>query len=172
MRILMFFLTGFSLLTSCYVRPENETKSNDSIIRDKLVLTTDDIWERIDKKGEWFKGDSKIFLTTDSISADFVDFYNKFISDSIFQREHIHFPFLAAIGECDTTIQLNESNWENYICDFRKDFYNPLDSNVIYQNESKFYYQNYQMEIGLLFRIGFEKQDGKWILTLYDVNAC
>ena len=172
MRILMFSLIGFILLTSCNIAPKNESKLNDSIIQEKLVVLIDNIWERIDKKGEWFKGDSKLLLTTDSISADFADFYNEFISDSIYQREHIQFPVLAAIGDCDTTIQLNESNWKNYNYDFRKDFYNPQDSNVIYQNESKFYYLNYRKEIGLLFRIGFEKRDGKWILTLYDVNAC
>jgi len=172
MRILIFFLTGLTLLTSCNIRSKNKVDSNDLSNNDKQAVVTDNIWERVDKKGEWFKIDSKIFMTTDSISADFTDFYDKFISDSIFQLEHIRFPVLAVIGECDTTIQLNKSNWENYSFDFRKDFYNPLDSNVIYENETQFYYQNYRKEIGLLFRIGFEKQDGKWILTLYDVNAC
>lgn len=172
MRTSMYFIIGFILLTSCNIRPKNESKLNDSIIKDKQAVIKDDIWERIEKKGEWFKGDSKLLLTIDSLSTDFVDFYSKFISDSIYQREHIHFPVLAAIGECDTTIKLNESNWETYKYDFRKDFYNPLDSNIIYQNDSRFYYQNYRKEIGLLFRIGFEKRDGKWILTLFEVNAC
>ena len=172
MRIILFSLIGLILLTSCNVRSKNEAKLYAFLIKKKQTVIIDDIWERMDKKGEWFKSDSKFLLTTDSISADFSDFYNRFISDSIYQRNHIQFPVLAAIGECDTTIQLNDSNWENYNYDFRKDFYNPMDSNVIYQNESKFYYQNYRKEIGLLFRIGFEKRDGKWILTLFEVNAC
>jgi len=106
------------------------------------------------------------------LSVEFIEFYEKFISDSIFQKEHINFPILAVISECDSTIDLTNKNWKNYTWDFRKDFYNPNDSNLIYLNKDRFYFESTRKEVGLLFQIGFEKVNENWFLTFYIVNTC
>lgn len=159
-----------SILLSC--NEKNVKKETIEIAIEQQKYDIKNIWDKIDKKGKWFIKDSKIYYSIDSLSQDFIEFYEYFISNREFQKEHIKFPILAVIGECDTTILLNESNWENYDYDFRKDFHKELDSNIIYQSETKFCFKNYRKEIGLIFQIGFEKIDNKWYLTLYEVNAC
>lgn len=132
----------------------------------------EDIWTKIDKKKDWFLEGTQTFKTIDSIPIDFNDFYSKFISDSIFQKEHIEFSILGAIGECDSTIILSDKNWEYLHLDFRTDFYNPLDSNTVSLNKSKILIENYRKEIGPIFQMGFEKKNGNWFLTLITIDVC
>lgn len=164
--IIIVFAT---ILSSCNDKNVKKETISEATEQKKIVK---DLWDKIENKGKWFTKDTKIYYSIDSLSPNFIGFYENFITNKAFQKEHINYPILAVIGECDTTIILNESNWENYDYDFRKDFFNVLDSNIIYQSETKFYFKNYRKEIGLLFQIGFEKNDGKWYLTLYQVNAC
>lgn len=166
----LIIVTFATILFSCNDKNAKKETTTEATEQQKEIVKN--IWDNINSKEKWFNKDSKIYYSIDSLSPDFVEFYENFISKTDFQKEHIKFPILAVIGECDTTILLNESNWENYDHDFRKDFYNELDSNIIYQSETKFNFKNYRKEIGLLFQIGFEKIDGKWYLTLYEVNAC
>jgi hypothetical protein len=55
---------------------------------------------------------------------------------------------------------------------FRKNYNNPLDGNLMYTNDNKFYFKNFRKETGELMRMGFERINGEWYLTLYLVNAC
>lgn len=158
------------LLYSCGSRgKENYKKGIDTLKQDSRSTK---IWEKIENKEIWFKLDSKLYRSIDSLPKEFIEFYEKFISDSNFQKEHINFPILAVIAECDSTIDLTNKNWENYTWDFRKDFNNPNDSNLIYLTKDRFYFENTRKEVGLLFQIGFEKINEKWFLTFYIVNTC
>lgn len=132
----------------------------------------EDIWAKIDKKKVWFLEATQTYKTIDSIPIDFMDFYSRFISDSNFQKEHIEFAILGAIGECDSIIILSQKNWEYLNSDFRTDFYNPLDSNSVSLNKSKILIENYRKEIGLIFQMGFEKKNGEWFLTLITIENC
>lgn len=169
MKNLIFSSILLCLLVSC-----NNSRTNDtsSIKSTKISDDAPNIWEEIDKKTAWFKKGSNVYSSLDSIDSAFIEFYLKFITDHRYQLEHIQFPILGAIGECDTTIVLNASNWEDYTYDFRKDFYVSEDNIVMAQSDSRFYFEKYREEIGLLFSIGFEKRNGQWYLTLYNVNVC
>ena len=158
------------LLYSCGSRSkENDKNGKDTL---KLDSQSTNVLEKIENKAIWFKLDSKLYYSIDSVPKEFIEFYEKFISDSTFQKEHINFPIIAVVTECDSTINLTNKNWQNYTWDFRKDFYNPNDSNLIYFNKDRFYFENTKKEIGLLFQIGFEKINGNWFLTFYMVNTC
>ena len=169
MHKLTFILTLFLLYSCSSQRDEN---SNNRIAAAKQDSLSVKIWETIENKENWFKTDSKIYRSIDSLPAEFVEFYEKFISDSTFQQGHINFPITAVVVECDSTIVLTRENWKKFTWDIRKDFYAPNDSNSIYLDKDRFYYENIRKEIGLLFQIGFEKINGKWWLTFYIANTC
>jgi hypothetical protein len=168
MRQLTFILLTLGIL-SCNSKNFIATKENSSN-NDKTEK--ENIWAKIDKKKVWFLEETKTYKTIDSIPIDFDDFYAKFISDSTFQKEHIESSILGAIGECDSTIILSDKNWEYLLLDFRSDFYNPLDSNTVSFNKSKILIENFRMEIGFLFQMGFEKKNGNWYLTLITIDNC
>lgn len=164
------FILIIFLLYSCGTTSKEDDKNGTDTLKPDFQST--DIWEKTESKTIWFKQDSKLYRSIDSLPEEFIEFYEKFISDSNFQKEHINFPIMAVIAECDSTITLTDRNWENYTWDFRKDFNNPNDSNLIYSNSDRFYFECNRKEIGLLFQIGFEKMNGTWFLTLYIVNTC
>ena len=168
MRQLIFILVTLSII-SCYSRNSFSSKEN---MTGKNTTEKEDIWAKIDKKKVWFLEATQTYKTIDSIPIDFMDFYSRFISDSKFQKEHIEFAILGAIGECDSTIILSQKNWEYLNSDFRTDFYNPLDSNSVSLNKSKILIENYRKEIGLIFQMGFEKKNGEWFLTLITIENC
>lgn len=167
---IVYLLTTF-LIFAC-ANGKMKSKINSDQGNENQELKLENIWEKIDLKSQEFIENSKVYSTIDSMPKDFIEFYERFISDSNFQKEHIKFPILAVIGECDSTILLDSKNWEIDKWDFRENFYDPQDSNLIYQNESKFYFKNIRKDVGKIFEIGFEKHDGIWYLTLYDVNVC
>ncbi len=168
MRQLFFILLSFGIL-SCNSRNSIAIKENGSNIGE---TEEGDIWTKIDKKKVWFLEGTRTINTIDLIPRDFNDFYSKFVSDSTFQKEHIEFSILGAIGECDSTIILSDMNWEYLHYDFRSGFYNPLDSNTVSYNTSKILIENYRKEIGLIFQMGFERKNGSWFLTLITIDNC
>jgi len=114
------------------------------------------------------------------IPKEFTEFYTLFITDSIFQLDHIAIDnFIGALGQCDTTVRYGKLNWEYEDWDFTKFFddQNNTDEidgwdNTFYFSEDRFYYQFRLKEIGWIYKAGFEKRKDKWQLTLYYVNAC
>jgi len=170
----LFLLTGSLLLVgyACSRSRHHASDQNKKEMPDQQKSTETDVWSDFDKKETWFMKDAMLLHSIDELPDDFITFYGRFISDKEYQKKHIRFPILAAVGECDTTIILGKVNWEIFSWDFRKEFYNPLDSNIIYLNKNKFYFKNIRKEIGELFRMGFEKTEGEWFMTLYLLNNC
>jgi hypothetical protein len=105
-------------------------------------------------------------------NKEFEEFYNRFILDSVFQIEHVRFPLDGSLNECDTTILWTKANWEAIHFDLRNDFYNPIDSNIVKQDNSIFQYECIREEIGLLCEMRFEKIGKEWYLIYYLENAC
>lgn len=172
--VLVFAMITSSVDAFVLEKTRSGSVNDNAFLDSSLCVSNDssDIWSRIADKQEWFMLDTKPLSTIDSIPVEFQNFYAKFISDSIFQIESIDISFLAVMAECESTVILNPSNWTFFRYDFRLDFDNRLDSNAIYYNEQKFYFQQFRKEVGLLFCIGFEKTNGFWLLTLYeDVNC-
>ncbi|NVK65165.1 MAG: hypothetical protein HWE22_11290 [Flavobacteriales bacterium] len=152
---------------------ENSTEVNDT----KEIKS---IWDTISMKVDWFIKNKSINRDLKNIPNDFLNFYNQFISDSSYQKEHIDFKNLIGVyGECETTIYINKRNWIisnwNFLDFFNVD--NNTDSidgwdNRYYFDNKKFYYQFDLKEIGTIYQVGFEKISDKWKMTLYFVNNC
>lgn len=177
-----WILIIIAIFVSC--KSENKSQTDMKTTQDSISLKENDtlsheetnrlknIWKQVDEKASWFKNGTKLYRKIDSMPEDFISFYEKFNKDSIFQKAHINNSAIAVIGECEKTIVLNQEKWVYDRWDFRTDYYNQQDSNVIYFNNEKFFFENNRQEVGILYQIGFEKFNGQWYLTLYMVNLC
>lgn len=115
-----------------------------------------------------------------NIPQDFVDFYKRFIADSIYQLKHIDFEnIVGAYSYCDTVIQITPSNW-NYSNWSLLDSFDktkktdPRDGwdNRFYFDRQSFYCQMELIEVGMISQLGFEKINGEWKLILYAQFNC
>ena len=131
-------------------------------------------WNLVFNKAEKYRTVSSKHSEHDKIPNDFLDFSKKFISDSLFQKQHIDFNnLIAVIGSCDETFVLNDENWVFDNWEFVT--YLGIDEeveNTFYFSDSVFFCQYILKEIGTYRMLGFEKKDNEWFLTLYDVNDC
>ncbi len=131
-------------------------------------------WNLVFNKTKEYRGVSKEYSDKKIIPKDFLEFSMRFISDSTFQKEHIDFDKLIAVtGSCEETYILKENNW--VFDDW--DFVNNLGideemENTFYFSDQVFYCNYLLKEIGTIRTLGFEKKDGEWCLTLYNINDC
>ena len=138
------------------------------------------IWDSIRAKADDFKQGLSAQTDLATIPKDFLTFYKSFISDSLGQKNKIASEeFIGMLGECDSTIRYNAQNWEYTSWNFLEFFPNnnhvdDIDGwrNYFYTSATTFYYEFYLKEIGMIYRVGFEKIESQWRLTLYYVNAC
>ena len=181
MKQTILILSFLALISSCSNNKPNseptieliETKQKITPLKPAEHYSIDlKIWDKVSDKQNWFLEKTKQFDHIDSIPIDFVEFYEKFISDSAYQFQHVKFPILGVIGECDTTILLNSKNWEYLNWDFRPEFNDENYSNITAYNDSLFYYRITLDEIGQLSQLGFKKLHNEWYLIFCDFNAC
>lgn len=183
-----FLLTILSfVLISCSAKTDSKaTKSNNqqhtilSQTNQNNEISIKELFSKEEKKIKWFKKGLKGYSDTALLPKSFIEFYPKFVSDSLFQKENIKFDKLIGyISECDSTIILNSDNWTYDKHDFVKFLTDgnetePIDiwNNHVYSTEDKVFFEFERKEIGMIFQIGFEKINDKWNLTFYSVNAC
>ncbi len=194
MRILK--LTFFLLLIiSCKEnkqesKPELKTESveSNSITEEELMKAKMDSVYQLYKKGEVEKYDldlafqkaenyqkvSESYSDKTKVPSDFLEFSQKFISDTNFQKTHIDFDnLIAVVGACEETYVLTEDNWVyddwNFINEIGID---KEWENTFNYSDNKFYFEYTLKEVGTLTMLGFEKINGQWNLTLYIQNDC
>ncbi|WP_370226991.1 hypothetical protein [Mesoflavibacter sp.] len=194
MRILK--LTFFLLLiVSCKEnkqesKPEFKTESveSNSITEEELMKAKMDSIYKLYKKGEVEKYDwdlafqkaenyrkvSESYSDKTKVPSDFLEFSQKFISDTNFQKTHIDFDnLIAVVGACEETYVLTKDNWVyddwNFINEIGVD---KEWKNTFNYSDNKFYFEYTLKEVGTLTMLGFEKINGKWNLTLYIQNDC
>lgn len=189
---LTFFLL---LIISCKEnkqesKPELKTESveSNSITEEELMKVKMDSIYKLYKKGEVEKYDwdlafqkaedyqkvSETYSDKTKVPNDFLEFSQKFISDTNFQKAHIDFNnLIAVVGACEETYVLTENNWVyddwNFINEIGID--NEWENTFNY-TDNKFYFEYTLKEVGTLTMLGFEKINGQWNLTLYIQNDC
>lgn len=160
--------------------PEEDTvKKTETVDQNQEETRLPNIWDSVNFKADWFMDGLKANRDLSQMPVDFAEFYKQFISDSVFQANHISYKTLIGVlGECDTTIRFNQQNWEFTNWDFTEffdgkndDYYEGWD-NTFYYSTDRFYYQFNLEEVGWIYKTGFEKIGDQWQLTLYYVNAC
>ena len=130
-------------------------------------------WDLVFNKADQYRKVSETYSDKELIPKDFLEFSQKFISDSEFQKAHIDFEKLIAVAGCEETYVLKENNWvfDNY--DFVK--YIGIDDemkNTFYLSDSIVFCEYEVIEVGIIRMLGFEKKDNQWYLTLYDISGC
>lgn len=150
-------------------------------IIDPLVIDTSgvDIFDELDEKSITFQ-DSTQVNNMAKLPTDFRAFYHKISTDSVFQKQSIDDErFIGAISECDSTIVLTKKNW---VFDPLLPIEN-LDQNRIeidgevwilkpYISYERILFV-YDIEgLGTVLSMGFERIDGKWRFTLYNLSVC
>ncbi len=180
--ILLLISSIISCTSKSKARQESKAAQQVDITTQLAVveLNHKNIWGEVDKKSNYFKSNLKPEKDLNKLPEEFMDFSNKFITDSLFQYQHIDFKYLVgAIGECDSTIILTAENWRHSNWDFIKEFsegneYEPSEKwdNDAYISNDKIYFEFVLKEIGLIYQIGFEKINGDWHETLYKIDAC
>lgn len=138
------------------------------------------IWDSVEVKANWFKHGLSPGRDLAKVPADFREFYEKFVADSAYQRASVNDArVVAVISECESIIRLNSKKWEysnwSFLDYFDKE--NNIDDidgwdNTFYSNGDTFYVEFIMKEIGMIYRFGFERIDGRWQLTLYFVEVC
>jgi hypothetical protein len=128
------------------------------------------LWNRVKK----YKEVSTAYSKKSEVPKDFLIFYRKFISDSLFQKEHINFTkLIGVIGACEKTTVLTKSNWKfddwEFIDEIRID---EKWSNTFYASNAVFFFEYLLKEVGTIRQLGFEKNNNKWYLTLYFADDC
>lgn len=189
---LTFFLL---LIISCKEnkqesKPELKTESveSNSITEEELIKVKMDSIYKLYKKGKVEKYDwdlafqkdknyqkvSESYSDKTKIPNDFLEFSQKFISDTNFQKAHIDFDnLIAVVGACEETYVLTKNNWVyddwNFINEIGID---KEWENTFNYSDNKFYFEYKLKEVGTLTKLGFEKINGQWNLTLYIQNDC
>ena len=131
-------------------------------------------WDLAFQKAENYQRVSESYSDKKIVPNDFLEFSQKFISDSNFQKTHIDFEnLIAVVGACEKTYVLKENNWvyDNW------NFINEIGIDEKWENtfnysDNRFYFEYTLKEVGTLTILGFEKINGQWNLTLYIQNDC
>ncbi|MFI2741485.1 hypothetical protein ACG2LH_01985 [Zhouia sp. PK063] len=131
-------------------------------------------WDLVFNKADVYRKISETYSDKKLIPKDFLEFSQKFISDSEFQKAHIDFEnLIAVVGACEETYVLKEDNWVvddwNFISEIGID---KEWENTFHFSDNIFFSEYKLKEVGTLRMLGFEKINGKWNLTLLFQNDC
>lgn len=131
-------------------------------------------WDLAFNKAEKYRKISEPKSNKKIIPSDFIEFSQKFISDSEFQKNHIDFEnLIAVVGTCEETYVLKEDNWVFNNWNFIKEI--GIDEewrNTFHYSDNLFFFEYELKEVGTLTMLGFEKIDSEWNLTLYFQSDC
>lgn len=107
------------------------------------------------------------------LSADFLKFYDRFQSDASFQQKHIRFPLKGVcFSSCDSTAIWDEKTWNFLQWDFRTMMEDSRYNNDLKQGENKLFFRCVLKDFGILYELGFIRDEGKWMLVYCLLNAC
>ena len=167
------FIVALIMLASCGIhdeKPQQEVHDPSEVIDNPTILDV------VREKAGWFQEGLEPHKDLAQIPADFLDFYQDYIADSIYQRAHIDFDKLVGVrSECDTNLRINKTNWVysswNFVDHFEPDDGRQWDNNF-YFSDGTFYYEFKLIEVGIIYRVGFELIDSEWKKTLDYVMVC
>ena len=101
---------------------------------------------------------------------DFEHFYNKFISDSLFQISNIKFPIKGVYADYEGEEAWTKEKWPLIKVNLTENNTNSVDSISINQSEKSFFYGNYCTDCGFSFEMSFKKIKHQWYLIYRQEN--
>jgi len=103
-------------------------------------------------------------------SKDFEAFYNKFITDTVYQLTKVRFPIKGKYSDFDGDIEWTKEKWTSIKWDFRIEMNKSDDSISIEQDTNKFFFGSYCRDCGFSFEMEFEKNQNEWFLVYRQEN--
>lgn len=101
---------------------------------------------------------------------DFEHFYNKFISDSLFQISNIKFPIQGVYADHEGEEEWTKEKWPLIKFNLTENNTESVDSIYIIQSENSFFYGNYCTDCGFSFEMSFKKIKHQWYLVYRQEN--
>ena len=131
-------------------------------------------WDLVFNKSDKYRMVSESYSDKKIIPNDFLEFSQKFISDSEFQKANIDFEnLIAVVGACEETYVLKENNWVVNDWNFIQEIGIDNEWENTFRFSDNVFFSEYKLkEVGTLTMLGFEKVNGKWKLTLLYQNDC
>lgn len=103
-------------------------------------------------------------------SAEFDQFYSKFISDSLFQLSRVSFPIDGGFADYEGEKNWHKESWLMMKWDLRSEMNNSNDSCFVEQNDSSVFWGSYCRDCGFSVEVKFQKKSGKWFLVYRQEN--
>lgn len=96
---------------------------------------------------------------------DFTSFYEKFISDTVFQLANTQFPLNGVSQNHEEVKKWKKEGYPFILWDLRENLSTIHDSVSVIQNRSELFYGRYCRECGFYLEMNFKKLDEKWMLV-------
>ena len=109
-------------------------------------------------------------IVVEQCDNTFETFYEKFITDSIFQISRIKFPLGGTYTDFNGDLAWTAEKWKLMTWNYKDELNNPDDSVSVIQTDSTFYFGTFCRDCGFSFWMEFEKLSGKWQLTSRQEN--
>jgi hypothetical protein len=149
----------FGLFVSLMIISCNQKKAISKIDTSQNQVVRDDKLDRV-VDNSTFKFKSK----------DFQEFYNKFITDTVFQLSRVKFPLKGQYEDFDGESEWERVKWSCIKWDVRQELNKTDDSISIVQDNNRFFFGSYCRDCGFSFEMEFEKIDEEWYLTYRQEN--
>ncbi|MGD9492525.1 MAG: hypothetical protein AB7V36_04160 [Bacteroidales bacterium] len=110
-------------------------------------------------------------LVNTKTNQEFEKFYKQFLSDSVFQMQHIQFPLAGGVFECEQVIDW-ETEGLSMIKEDIRSFDPELDSLITGFSGTVCRFELVRKEVGTYTVMEFKKSGGVWKLVYYEVVTC
>jgi len=149
---------------------ENRNPANSAL--EVMSQWHNEIWEIGERKLQLLEEDTRGAPGFEVLDSTFLIFYDKFISDSMFQVARIEQDIFGVIAECDTNIRLHQGYWEFIDFDVRDDYANEKLEATLAVGEDRVIYTSIRKEIGLNCILGFIRIKGDWYISYCAIHTC
>ncbi len=123
--------------------------------------------------GEWYLSEEQITSFEHSPLASFLDFYQRFATDSIFQRQHLAqtLKFRTTDEESDYEViegTIDAEQWTEFAPELPQDVLVCINYGQTYTNPNRVLMQMRGISNGLQNMLRFQCDDGRWRLTEFE----
>ena len=101
---------------------------------------------------------------------DFELFYNKFVSDSLYQISKVKFPIKGVYADYEGEETWTKEKWPLINLNLNENNNQSGDSISMIQTPTSFFYGIYCVDCGFSFEMSFEKINHQWYLTYRQEN--
>ncbi|MCD8319041.1 MAG: DUF4348 domain-containing protein, partial [Paraprevotella sp.] len=124
-------------------------------------------------KGEWLLTQESNHTFAETPLADFLDFYNRFVTDDVFQKDHVDDPLKFVTTDPDDDFNVVEENlsheqWEAFKPQLPSGVITNIHYGQTYNNPNRVVLIKSGISNGMMDILTFRKADGQWKLVTYE----